>query len=68
MIVLRRRRQNNALPLRGLMALGFLTLLSTAFAADPPAPLPKASPIQITPIPAAGPASSAPQAQQQEWV
>lgn len=63
MIVLRRRRQNNALPLRGLMALGFLTLLSTAFAADPPAPLPKASPIQITPIPAAGPASSAPQAQ-----
>jgi len=50
MIVLRRRLVDHTVPMRGLLALALLALVSTAFAADPPAPLPKAEPIQITPI------------------
>lgn len=58
MIVYRRRLVDVRAPMRGLMALALLALVSTAFAADP-APLPKADPIQLTPIaPTAAPAAA----------
>ena len=50
MTVYRRRLINITVPLRGVMALAVLALMSSAFAAEPPAPLPKAEPIRITPI------------------
>ena len=60
MTVYRRRQIDIAVPLRGVMALAALALVSSAFAAEPPAPLPKAEPIRITPItPAAVPVSGA---------
>lgn len=59
MTVYRRRPTNTAAPIRGLVALAVLALVSTAFAADPPSPLPKADPIQITPIAPAAAQSSA---------
>jgi carbonic anhydrase len=63
MTVYRRRPTNTVVPIRGLMALAVLALMSTAFAAEPPAPLPKADPIQITPIaPAVAQPAAAPQA------
>ncbi len=66
MIVYRRRLVDVRAPMRGLMALALLALVSTAFAADP-APLPKADPIQLTPIaptaaPVAAPQGKAPAA------
>jgi len=60
MTVYRRRLIDITVPLRGVMALAVLALVSSAFAAEPPAPLPKAEPIRITPIaPAAVPVSGA---------
>ena len=60
MTVYRRRQIDIAVPLRGMMALAVLALVSSVFAAEPPAPLPKAEPIRITPIaPAAVPVSGA---------
>ncbi|NBW01610.1 MAG: carbonic anhydrase family protein [Betaproteobacteria bacterium] len=59
MTVYRRRLIDHSVPLRGVIALAALALISTAFAADAPAPLPKADPIQITPI---APAAAAPAA------
>lgn len=50
MTVYRRRLIDISVPLRGVMALAVLALVSSAFAAEPPAPLPKADPIRITPI------------------
>ena len=64
MIVYRRKLVDTRAPMRGLMALALLALVSTAFAADL-APLPKADPIQLTPIapaPAAAPAGKVPAA------
>lgn len=49
MIVYRRKQLDVRVPARGLIALGLMALASMAFASDP-APLPKAEPIQITPI------------------
>lgn len=57
MTVYRRRLLDHSVPLKGVVALAVLALVSTAFAADAPAPLPKADPIQITPI---APAAAAP--------
>lgn len=64
MTVYRRRLVDHSVPLKGVVALAVLALVSTAFAADAPAPLPKADPIQITPIApaAAAPAAAAPSA------
>ncbi|MEY3633143.1 MAG: hypothetical protein RI937_1341, partial [Pseudomonadota bacterium] len=60
MTVYRRRQIDIAVPLRGMMALAVLALVSSVFAAEPPAPLPKSEPIRITPIaPAAVPVSGA---------
>ena len=64
MTVYRRRLIDITVPLRGVMALAVLALMSSAFAAEPPAPLPKAEPIRITPISpaaAAEPAAAAAQ-------
>ena len=64
MTVYRRRLINITVPLRGVMALAVLALVSSAFAAEPPAPLPKSEPIRITPISpaaAAEPAAAAAQ-------
>lgn len=49
MSVYRRKPLDYRAPTRGLFALALMALVSMAFAADP-APLPKADPIQITPI------------------
>lgn len=49
MILYRRKPVDFRYPARGVAALAFLVLASMAFANDP-APLPKADPIQITPI------------------
>lgn len=67
MIVYRRRLVDVRAPMRGLMALALLALVSTAFAADP-APLPKADPIQLTPIaPTAAPAAAPKARLPQRW-
>jgi carbonic anhydrase len=58
MTVYRRRLLDHSVPLKGVVALAALALISTAFAADAPAPLPKADPIQITPIAPAAAASA----------